>query len=35
MGTRELYPFILSPQVIQKLSFIHGLVQDVAKRGER
>jgi len=35
MGTRDFYPFILSPQVIQKLSFIHGLVQDVAKRGER
>jgi len=32
MGTRDLYPFILSPVVIQKLSFIHGLVQDVASR---
>jgi hypothetical protein len=31
MGTRDLYPFILSPVVIQKLSFIHGLVQDVAR----
>jgi hypothetical protein len=30
MGTRDLYPFILTPEVIQKLSFIHGLVQDVA-----
>jgi hypothetical protein len=35
MGTRDLYPFILSPQVIQKLSFIHGLVQETAKRHER
>jgi hypothetical protein len=35
MGTRDLYPFILSPQVIQKLSFIHDLVQDVARREER
>jgi hypothetical protein len=34
MGTRDLYPFILSPTVIEKLSFIHGLVQDVAKRRE-
>ena len=32
MGTRDLYLFILSPEVIQKLSFIHGLVQDIAKR---
>ncbi len=30
MGTRDLYPFILSPQVIQKLSFIHALVQETA-----
>ena len=35
MGTRDLYPFILSPQVIQKLSFIHGLVPETAKRHER
>ena len=35
MGTRDLYPFILSPEVIRKLGFIHGLVQDIAKRGER
>jgi len=35
MGTRDLYPFILSSEVIRKLSFIHGLVQDIAKRGER
>jgi hypothetical protein len=35
MGTRDLYPFILSPEVIRKLSFIHDLVQDIAKRGER
>jgi hypothetical protein len=33
MATRDLYPFILSPEVIRKLSFIHGLVQDIAKRG--
>ena len=32
MGTRDLYPFILSPTVIDKLGFIHGLVQEVAKR---
>jgi hypothetical protein len=33
MGTRDLYPFILSPEVIGKLSFVHGLVQGVARRG--
>jgi hypothetical protein len=33
MGTRDLHPFILSPQVIRKLSFIHELVQDIASRG--
>jgi hypothetical protein len=27
MGTRDLYPFVLSPAVIQKLGFIHDLVQ--------
>jgi hypothetical protein len=26
MGTRELYPFVLSPPVIHKLGFIHDLV---------
>jgi hypothetical protein len=26
MGTRELYPFVLSPAVITKLGFIHDLV---------
>ena len=34
MGTRDLYPFILSPTVIGKLCFVHGLVQDVAKAAE-
>jgi hypothetical protein len=27
MGTRKRYPFMLSPTVIHKLSFIHDLVQ--------
>ncbi|MGL9617063.1 putative zinc-binding peptidase [Bradyrhizobium sp. U531] len=31
MGMRDLYPFILSPAVVGKLGFIHGLVRDVAK----
>ena len=35
MGARDLYPFILSPDVIRKLGFIHTLVRDVARRGER
>jgi hypothetical protein len=26
MGRRDLYPFVLSPPVIEKLGFIHGLV---------
>ena len=26
MGNRDLYPFVLSPAVIQKLGFIHNLV---------
>ena len=26
MGLQDLYPFILGPRVIQKLSFIHGRV---------
>jgi len=30
MGHRDLYPFILSPNVIGKLGFIHSLVQDWA-----
>ena len=28
MGTRELYPFVLSPAVMTKLGFIHDLVHD-------
>ena len=35
MGTRDLYPFILSPGVIHKLGFIHDLVQNVAGRDDR
>jgi hypothetical protein len=31
MGQRDLYPFILSPEVIGKLGFIHGLVRGAAK----
>ncbi len=33
MGKEELYPFILSPPVIEKLAFVHGLVRDAV--GER
>jgi hypothetical protein len=28
IGLRDMYPFILSPKVINKLSFLHGLVAD-------
>jgi hypothetical protein len=31
MGTRDLYPFVLSPAVIEKLRFVHRLVREVAK----
>ena len=31
MGTRELYPFVLSPTVISKLGFIHDLVQNPSR----
>ncbi|MBV9559958.1 MAG: putative zinc-binding peptidase [Bradyrhizobium sp.] len=33
MGLRDLYPFILSPAVIEKLRFVHTLVQRAAKSG--
>jgi hypothetical protein len=34
MGLTDLYPFLLSPKVIEKLTFIHGLMrrQDSAMR---
>jgi len=32
MGVRDLYPFILSPVVIDKLGFIHGLVLHAARQ---
>ena len=31
MGREELYPFVLSPHVIHKLGFIHGLVRDAVR----
>lgn len=33
MGNRDLYPFILTPAVIEKLRFIHNLVQGAATAG--
>ncbi|HLG82830.1 MAG TPA: putative zinc-binding peptidase [Bradyrhizobium sp.] len=33
MGTRDLYPFVLSPAVIEKLRFIHQLVRGAARAG--
>jgi hypothetical protein len=27
IGTRDMYPFVLAPPVIEKLTFIHGLTQ--------
>ncbi len=33
MGKDDLYPFVLSPAVIEKLGFVHGLVRDHV-RGE-
>ena len=29
IGARDMYPFILAPPVIEKLTFIHGLIQRV------
>jgi Putative zinc-binding metallo-peptidase len=31
MGTRDLYPFVLSPRVLIKLEFIHQLIHDRAR----
>jgi hypothetical protein len=31
MGTRDLYPFVLSPAVIAKLRFIDQLVREAAR----
>jgi hypothetical protein len=31
MGTRDLYPFALFPDVLVKLDFIHRLIQDTAR----
>lgn len=33
MGQNDLYPFILSPKVVEKLGFIHDLVRDVPRAG--
>jgi len=34
MGRDELYPFILSPPVIEKLGFVHRLVHDFVRAGD-
>ena len=31
MGQPDLYPFIISPPVVEKLGFIHGLVRDARR----
>jgi hypothetical protein len=33
MGKEDLYPFVLAPAVIDKLSFVHELVQDITSKG--
>jgi hypothetical protein len=35
MGKEDLYPFVLAPAVIEKLSFVHDLVRDVQLGAER
>jgi hypothetical protein len=35
MGARDLYPFILAPAVVGKLSFVHELVKGAGKEGKR
>jgi hypothetical protein len=32
MGARDLYPFVLSTEVLRKLDFIRDLVQDGARQ---
>jgi hypothetical protein len=32
MGKEDLYPFVLAPAVIDKLSFVHDLVQKTASK---
>ncbi len=34
MGARDLYPFVLSPPVIEKLGFIHELVHGAKRKAE-
>ena len=34
IGTRDMYPFILALPVIEKLTFVHGLVQNVRVRAQ-
>lgn len=34
MGLSDLYPFVLSPAVIEKLRFIHGLLHPAASLPE-
>jgi hypothetical protein len=31
MGQPDLYPFIISPPVVEKLGFIHDLVRDAGR----
>ena len=35
MGKEELYPFVLSPPVVVKLGFIHGLIRDATAGATR
>jgi hypothetical protein len=35
IGARDMYPFVLAPPVIEKLSFIHGLVRRAGVAVER
>jgi hypothetical protein len=32
MGARDMYPFVLAPPVIEKLNFMHQLVQGCRQR---
>ena len=35
MGLPDLYPFVISPVVAEKLGFVHDLLGNVADRAEQ
>jgi len=33
IGQSDLYPFVLSPQVVEKLDFVHGCIRSAVESG--